>query len=96
MNEVYIVTVIKEMQDEYPEAQHSAYLHIDDALRAYSALVDEARAESEDYELVNELDEICTETYRYYRIEDLYRADAITITVEAVEVIGDASEDIEL
>lgn len=88
MNEVYILMITKETTDQHPEAQAFAYGDMDSALNAYSVAVDEARTESEDYEFAHEDSEIVTDTYRYFRIEDLNSNDAITIVLQAQELIG--------
>lgn len=94
MNEVYILIITKEIQDARPEVRVAAYRNMDNALSAYGIAVDEARAESEDYEFPHEDSEIATETYRYFRIEDLYSNDAITVEVYARDIIGEEPEDI--
>lgn len=94
MNEVYILIITKEIQDMRPEVQVAAYGDIESALSAYSVAVDEAREEAENYELPHEDSEIATDTYRYFRIEDLYSNDAVTVEVYTREIIGGETDDI--
>ena len=94
MNEVYILIITKEIQDSRPEVQVSAYRNMESALTAYGVSVDEARAEAEEYEMPHEDSEIATDTYRYFRIEDLYSNDAIAIEIQTKEIIGEEPDDI--
>lgn len=94
MNEVYILIITKEITDMRPEVRVAVYRNMESALNAYSVSVDEARAEAEDYELPHEDSEIATDTYRYFRIEDLYSNDAITIEIQARDIIGEEPDDI--
>ena len=94
MNEVCILIIMKEAEYKRPEVSVSAYRSMDDALRAYNVAVDEARAEAEDYEFAHEDIEISTDTYRYFRIEDLHRNDVITIEIETMDIIGEEPDDI--
>lgn len=94
MNEVYILFRTQEIPDERPEVHISVYGNMQSALNAYSVAVDEAREDAEDYEFPHEDTEIATDTYRYFRIEDLYSKDAITIGVEVREIIGEEPDDI--
>lgn len=94
MNEVYILTIVKEIEDAHPEVRVEAYGNMETALNAYSVAVDYAREEAFDYEFPHEDSEIATETYRFFRIKDLHSIDAITITVESKEIIGEEPDDI--
>ena len=94
MNEVYILTILKEVTDMRPEVQTAVYRDMSSALMGYNVSVDEARAEAEDYEFPHEESEICTDSYRYFRIEDLHSNDAITIEVQTKEVIGEEPDDL--
>lgn len=99
MNEVYILIITKEITDIRPEVQIAAYRNIESVLSAYSVAVDEARAEIDEsagYGLSHEDSEIATDTYRYFRIEDLYSNDAITIEVQTKEIIGEEPDDFQL
>lgn len=94
MNEVYILTITTEMSYEHPVVQVFVYRDMESALRAYSVEVDKAREEAEDYESPHEEKEIATESFRCFRILDCDCNDAITVEVQAKEIIGDDSEDI--
>lgn len=94
MNEVYILSIIKEASEAHPEVQISVYRNIESALKGYSVAVDDARAEAEDYEFPHEDSELATDTYRYFRIEDLHSVDAITIEVQTKDIIGEEPDDI--
>lgn len=94
MNQVHILTIAREFEDSCPETQITVYGDMECALNAYSLSVDEARVEAEDYEFAHEDSEICTDSYRYFRIEDLHSCDRITIEVETKEVIESVSDDI--
>lgn len=94
MNEVYILIIVNEVPEDNPEVLVSAYQDMERALKAYSVSVDEARAEAEEYGCSNECKEICTESYRWYRIEDMLGSNAITIILEAKEIIESESDDI--
>ena len=94
MNEVYILIITKEMTDIRAEVQVSVYQDMECASKAYSVAVDEARAEAEEYSFPHEDSELYTDSYRYFRIEDLHGCDSITIEVHEKEIIGDDSEDI--
>lgn len=93
MNEVYILTIIKELSEEHPEWQVSVFHNMESALKAYEIAVDVARTEAEDYEFAHEDSEIATDTYRYFRIVDLHSVEAITIEVQTKEIIGEVSDD---
>jgi hypothetical protein len=93
MNEVYILTIIKELPEEHPEWQVSVFCNMESALRAYSISVDQARTEAEDYEFAHEDSELATDTYRYFRIYDLHGVETITIEVTSKEIIGEDSFD---
>lgn len=95
MNEVYILTVIEESTDEYAEVRNTLYRHIESALGAYNAAVDEARDHADEhYGEVRECDEISTDTYRFFRIFDNADYDSITIEMRSIEIIGDDTDDI--
>lgn len=95
MNEVYILTIVKEIEHDHPEIQTSVHSNMESALRAYDIAVDEARGESlEHYGMPHEDNEIATDSYRYFRIEDMLGVEVITIEVQTKEIIGGDSDDI--
>lgn len=94
MNEVYILTIITEEDEQHPEVRISAYQTMERALQAYGYEVDKAREEAENYAFSHEDSEIATDTYRFYRVEDLHSCNCITIELEPKEIIGDDTEDI--
>lgn len=93
MKEVYILTVVKEIEEERPEVSVWVYGSMTAALNAYKSSVDEARADSEEYERPCENREIATENRRYFRIEDLQYKNSISISVEPREIIGEEPDE---
>lgn len=97
MNNAYILIITKEITDMRPEVQVSVYRNMESALSAYGVAVDEARAEAEErFEFPHEDSEISTDSYRYFRIEDLNDNEAITIEVQTKEIIGEEPDDFPL
>ncbi len=94
MNEVYTLTVTKEVTEEHPEVQVLVYQNMEGALKAYSVAVDQAREEAENYASAREEHEIVTDSYRWFQIVDTDGCESITIEVETKEIIGDDSDDI--
>lgn len=94
MNEVYILTIVKETADAHPEVEVSAYRSMDSAIRGFDAAVEGARCEVELYGSGREDIGICTDTYRSYRIKDIHNDETITIELQTREFIEDEPDDI--
>lgn len=97
MNEVHIliITNTKETTEDRPEVTVSVYRDMERAITAYNFAVEEARSEAEErYEWAHEDSEICTDSYRYFRIEEMYNYESITIEIQTKEIIGDDSDDL--
>ena len=93
MDEVYIITIVKETPEDYAEVRSAVYRDFDCAVKAYNFWVDEARNEADEkYCNISEDKEIATDSYRYYRIEDIVNYESITITVETKEIIETEDE----
>ena len=92
MNEVYVLTVIKENTEESQFegvfVNTSVYREFEGALNAYRIMVDSARDEAESFfEQPREAKEVATDSCRYWGIIDDYGEGRIEITVETKEVI---------
>jgi hypothetical protein len=94
MNEVYVLTNITETAEAYPELEVYVYSDIVSALTGYGVLIDKARGTAEDFEHAEEEDEVATDNYRWWQIKDSYGCGAITIELQAKEIIEGESDDI--
>ena len=86
--EVYILTIVKEIEAEIPEVITFAFGNNKTAFDAYCIYVDYARCEAENYESAHE-EEISSDTYGHYRINDASGANAITVELQLKSVIGE-------
>lgn len=85
--EVYVLTVVTELTDEFPEISVALYETIEKAIEAYSVAFDRALETAKKYKMTANCDEIVTEIYRWWRTYDLYGTESVTIELDTKEVI---------
>ena len=86
---IYVLTIIKEPEEQQAMVQTTLYANPEDAIKAYNQAFDEAKQASENYEDAWEDHEIATDTpYRWWKICD--RAgnyEGVTIELDTKEVM---------
>lgn len=86
---IYTLAIIREIDEEHADVDITLYANPVDAINAYSAAVDKAQIEAEEYEKIYEDKETATDKpYRWWGINDLYGYhESITIELDAKEVM---------
>ena len=86
---IYTLTIVREIQDSFAEAETTLYINPEEAIQAYNQAFDEITKEAQEYEDMWQDHEIATDTpYRWWRVADMAGTyDVITIELDTKEVI---------
>ena len=86
---IYTLTVVRETQDRFADAETTLYANPEEAIEAYNQAFDEATREAQEYGDMWQDHEIATDTpYRWWRVADMAGTyDVITIELDTKEVM---------